>query len=135
MPKLTNIQVGKKAPQEYLSELHQKNSALATCLPGIPADMISDPTWNGCFKLFLEERSSAIFAQIERYAITPAAELAARYTAQSDVASSSAPVGNLRLKDMLAQNWIIRGDRVYVRKHPDRFAIIVDGDDCATLFL
>jgi hypothetical protein len=47
IPKLLNIQVGKKAPTEYLSELQKnQNPKLAECLPShlLPTDMIAEVT-------------------------------------------------------------------------------------------
>ena len=90
--------------------------------------MITEPTWNECFKLFLEDRAKEIFALIHRYAIGPAADMAARYSAQSDSIEETPLDGKERLKDMLADGRVRVGDRVYVRKQPDRFATIVNGE-------
>ncbi len=69
IPKILNIQIGKKAPVEYLAELQQKNPGLVTCLPShlMPTDMITDSTWNTHFKLFLTERAERIFDLIKHY--------------------------------------------------------------------
>jgi hypothetical protein len=131
IPKLLNIQVGKKAPQIYLSELQQRtNSQLALCLPGhvIPVDMITEPTWNECFKLFLEDRAKEIFTLIHRYAMSPATEMATRFGAQSENIEDTPIDGKERLKDMLADGRVRVNDRVFVRKQPNRFATIVDGE-------
>lgn len=131
IPKLLNIQVGKKAPQIYLSELLQKtNSQLATCLPChvIPTEMISEPIWNECFKLFLEERSKDIFNLIQRYAIAPAADMISKYSTQVEIIEDVPSDGRERLKDMLADGRVHLNDRVFVRKQPNRFAKILDGE-------
>lgn len=131
IPKLLNIQVGKKPPQVYLSELQQKvNSQLSSCLTGhlIPTDMINEPTWNECFKLFLEERAKQIFTLIYRYAMSPANDMAARYGSQSEGVEDTLAEGRERLKDMVADGRVRVNDRVFVRKQPDRFAKIIDGE-------
>jgi hypothetical protein len=133
IPKLLNIQVGKKSPQTYLSELQQKsNPSLATCLPGhlIPPDMISDPERDGFFKLFLEDRAQAIFSLIESYAIKPAPDIIARHGIQADESPAiNLITSNLRLKDMIRIGKANVGDRVYIRRHPDRIATIIDGEN------
>src|SRR5205085_3864128 len=103
IPKLLNIQIGKKAPQIYLSEVQQKtNSQLASCLPChlIHTEMISEPTWNECFKLFLEERAKNIFTLIQRYAIAPAGDMVSKHSAQAETIEYSTSDGRDRLKDM-----------------------------------
>jgi hypothetical protein len=131
IPKLLNIQVGKKGPTEYLAEIKNKNKYLEDCLPShlIPVDMISDETWNCLFKLFLEERAQRIFSLIERYTTDQATEISARYGIQIDGSETIKATGKLRLKDMLAIGKIQTGERVFTRKQPDRFATIVDGDN------
>jgi hypothetical protein len=132
IPKLLNIHVGKKPPQVYLSELQQKvNPQLASCLPGhlIPVDMITEPIWNECFKLFLEDRAKEIFTLIHRYAALPASDMAARFSSQSDSGDDSFEDRWERLKDMLADGRVQVNDRVFVRKQPDRFATIIDGEN------
>jgi len=131
IPKLTNINVGKKAPQVYLSELQQEtNPQLAECLPShlINPEMITEPTWNNYFRLFLEERAKAIFALIERHAIAPAENMAARHGTQVDISESSRPELKPRLKDMIANGKVQIGERLFVRKRPDAYATIIDGD-------
>jgi hypothetical protein len=131
IPKLLNIQVGKKAPQLYLSELQQKvNPQLGTCLDGhlMEEEMVNDPTWNECFKLFLEERSKKIFELILRYAISPASEMSGRYGVQSEDSEDTDLNSKERLKDMLADGRIKVGELVFVRKQPNRFARILDGE-------
>ncbi len=131
IPKLLNIQIGKKAPQVYLSELkHNVNKQLEICLPGhlIEPSMITETYWNGYFKLFLEERAKAIYSLIQRYAVGPAEEMATQYSVQSEPAESPQIGSRSRLKDMLADGRVKVGDHVFVRKSPDRVATIVDGD-------
>ncbi len=131
IPKLLNIQVGKKAPQVYLSELQLKvNPQLSTCLKGhlMDEEMITDPTWNECFKLFLEERSRKIFDLIHRYAISPAGEMSGRYSVQSDDSDDDGGGNKERLKDMLMDGRVKIGDSVFVRKQPDKLATIIDSE-------
>jgi hypothetical protein len=131
IPKLTNITVGKKAPQVYLSELQREtNPQLAECLPShlINPEMITEPIWNSYFRLFLEERAKAIFALIERHAIAPAEDMATRHGTQVDITESSRAVLKPRLKDMIADGRVLIGERLYVRKHPKVYATIVDGE-------
>jgi len=129
IPKLLNIQVGKKAPQTYLSALQRNNPDLSQCLAThlMPMDIISEPSWNEHFKLFLQERSQAIFGLIEQYAIQPYSEMVEQYSGQSviDTSRADASTRKARLQDMLADGRIKIGDRIYVRKHPERFATIV----------
>lgn len=131
IPKILNIQIGKKAPQVYLNELkHKSNPQISACLSAhlLPQDMILDQGWNECFKLFLDERANAIFSLIDRFAIAPASEMLGRYGAQSDTTDSVPLVTKSRLKDMLADGRIFVGDRVFVRKYPERIATIIDAD-------
>ena len=131
IPKLLNIQVGKKAPQVYLSELLQKvNPQLGACLSEhmMPASMITDASWNSSFKLFLEERASAIFALIEKYAISPTTEIIARHSVLSDVSEPSLSGIRARLKDMLVDGKVQVGERVFVQKQPERYATIINGE-------
>lgn len=130
MPKLTNIQVGKKPPQVYLSELSQKNSQLSQCLAGhiIHRDMVIDATWNGYFKLFLDERAGGIFALIDKYAIAPTSAMIAGHGSLSLTLEQTPTNGRSRLKDMIVDGRVFIGERVHVRKHPEAFACIIDGD-------
>jgi hypothetical protein len=86
IPKLTNISVGKKAPSIYLREIEQKNASLKNCLEShlMPGDMITDETWDQFFKLFLEERSTAIYSLIEEYTANQATVMSSMYGIQSD---------------------------------------------------
>jgi len=131
IPKLLNIQIGKKAPKDYLFELQQNgNSKLAECLPShlIPIDMTVEETWNSYFKLFLDERAQSIFSLIDQYAIKPASEMATRYGTQVDDSQSTQVANRARLKDMLADGRVQIGDRVFIRSQPDRLATIIDGE-------
>ncbi len=131
IPKILNIQIGKKAPVEYMSELRQKvNPKLADCLPShfIPIDMITDATWNSHFKLFLEERAETIFDYIKHYTTDVAAEMISRYGNQAESSQEIQLPAKPRLKDLIAEGKVLAGERVFTRKCPDRFATIVDGD-------
>ena len=128
--KPTNISIGKKPPQIYMAELRLRNPQLATCLPGhlIPADMISEPMWNNLFGMFLADRARAILALIQRYAINPGIEMSVQHGTQSDDSDKAFSESGLRLEDMLTDGRVIAGERVFVRRQPQRFAKIVDGN-------
>lgn len=131
IPKILNIQIGKKAPVEYMSELRLKgNSQLADCLPShlIPIDMITDETWNSHFKLFLEERAERIFDLIKHYTTEVATEMAARYGSQAEGSQEIQVPVRPRLKDLITEGKVLVGERVFTRKRPDQFATIIDGD-------
>lgn len=131
IPKILNIQIGKKAPVEYMSELRLKeNSQLADCLPShlIPVDMITDETWNSHFKLFLEERAERIFDLIKHYTTEVANEMAARYGSQAEGSQEMQVPVRPRLKDLITEGKVLVGERVFTRKRPDQFATIIDGD-------
>lgn len=65
IPKITNTQIGKKAPSVYLSELRNNNPHLAECLTShlIPEEMLIDNTWNTLFKLFLVDALNKFLIQ------------------------------------------------------------------------
>jgi len=131
IPKILNIQIGKKAPVAYMSEIQKKaNTKLATCLSShlIPVDMITDETWNSRFKPFLEERAERIFDLIKHYTTEQAGEIIACYGDQLEgIQNTHVPVKPL-LKDMIAEGKVSVGEQVFTRKRPDRCATIVDGD-------
>lgn len=130
IPKITNIQLGKKAPHAYLSELQQRNDKLSECLAVhcIPSTMINELTWSGCFKLFLDERAQQLFDMIERYAMKPASDVAAQFSSGVDASVTMDAKARDRVRDMLADGRIRIGDRIFTRRWPDRFATIVDAD-------
>ncbi|MEW5986392.1 MAG: DUF262 domain-containing protein [Chloroflexota bacterium] len=131
IPKLLNIQVGKKAPQVYLSELKKKtNPRLDVCLSShlIPKELIDDPDRNFFFEDFLKERARAIFELIERYVLSPAAEIVAKHGVEAEEVSPLPNSSRLRLKDMITLGRVRGGDRIHVKRHPDRPARIIDGD-------
>ena len=131
IPKILNIQVGKKAPVDYMAEIQKKaNPHLVDCLPShlIPTDMATDVTWNSHFQLFLQERAERIFDLIKHYTIELAPEMVARYTIQLDGNENVNIPMKPRLKDLLAEGKVFVGERVYIRKHPEKTATIVDGD-------
>lgn len=87
IPKITNITIGKKPPQQYLSELKNKNSTLDQCLEShlISPEIISDELWNECFKSFLEERSKKIFNLIKKFVIDPYSQMIELYKLETDI--------------------------------------------------
>jgi hypothetical protein len=126
-----NIQIGKKAPVAYMSEIQKKaNAKLSTSLSShlIPVDMITDEIWNSHFKLFLEERAERIFDLIKHYTTEQAGEMIAYYGDQSESTPKSDVSLKPRLKDMIAEGKVSVGERIFTRKRPDRCAMIVDGD-------
>jgi len=130
IPKILNIQIGKKAPVDYLSELQQKNPKLRICLPShlMPTDMTADSTWNTHFKLFLTERAERLFELIKHYTTDSTAEMFQLFGSQSESNQNIAVVVKPRLKDLIASGKVSVGDKVYVRKAPNRIASIVDSD-------
>src|SRR5439155_25631606 len=108
----------------------KSNAQLASCLPShlIPLDMMSDPTWNSHFKLFLDERAERIFDLIKHYTIEATTEIISRHGHQSETSHSIYTPVKPRLKDMIADGTVSIGERVFIRKHPARSATIVDGD-------
>jgi hypothetical protein len=130
IPKLTNIRIGKRAPGDYFTEiLKEKNKKLGDCLVShlIPPAILSEPTWNSCFSVFLDERARAIFALIERYAIAPAAEMAARYGRQAEADTTGQTPQRSRIKDMLADGRLKIGDWLYIPKYPDKHGQLASG--------
>jgi hypothetical protein len=130
IPKLLNIQIGKKAPQTYLAELALTNPKLADCLAThlMPDDIVVEPLWNEGFKMFMEERARSIFGLVEQYAIQPFPEMVERYGMVTDVDASKDEPRERKssLTDMIKDKRVVMGDRVYVRKQPDRYATIVE---------
>ncbi len=129
IPKLLNIRIGKRPPGDYLTEKQKTNTALASCLEThlIPSAILTESTWNSCFSIFLDERATAIFALIERYATIPAAEMSARYSRQTEVDTNGQTSHRSRLKDMLADGRIKIGDWLYIPKCPDKRAQMASG--------
>jgi hypothetical protein len=132
IPKLLNIQIGKKAPQIYLTELARTNPKLATCLAThlMPDDIIAESLWNEGFKMFMEERARSVFGLVEQYAIQPFTDMVNRYGLVTDVDASgdTSNQRKARLRDMIADGRVNIGDRVFVRKHSDQYATIVGQD-------
>jgi len=129
IPKLTNIRIGKRAPGDYFTEIQKKNKKLDECLNShlIPPAILTEPTWNSCFSVFLDERARAIFALIERYAITPAAEMAAHYGRQAEPDTPGHSPQPARMKDMLADGRVKIGDWLYIPKCADKRAQLTGG--------
>lgn len=77
IPKLTNIQIGKKSPSSYLQQLQRSNSNLAVSLEShlIPySDELMKGDMDKKFEKFAESRANKIFAFID-------AEVIERYKA------------------------------------------------------
>lgn len=130
IPKLLNIQIGKRPPQTYLNELTRRNARLDACLAThlMPNDMLTDTAWNEFFRLFMEERARAIFGLVEQYAILPYSDIVSRHGTSKEVDAAreeDAPTRKPRLRDMIADGRVQIGERIFVRKHPDKFATIV----------
>ncbi len=66
MPKITNIIVGKKAPDIYLKELEEKNSSIEKVLENhmIPKELM-DGMYNGFYDEFLKDRATMIYNAID----------------------------------------------------------------------
>ena len=127
IPKLTNISIGKKAPNTYLRELEQTNNCLAQCLKShlILPDLLTDADWNLKFNLFLQERAERMFALIEAQTTDQSEKMFAQHGLSKD-AQDDIP-GKQRLLDFIQNGKIQVGERVYVKKQPTEFAKIVDG--------
>jgi hypothetical protein len=135
LPKILNIQIGKKAPMNYLSELQrQVNPQLTECLPShlMPIDMIADETWNSHFKLFLEERAERLFDLIRYYTTEQTPEMIVRYGHQLEGSEIVRIPVKPRLKDMIVSGTVYIGDRIYIKKYPEQVATIVDGETVAS---
>ena len=131
IPKILNIQIGKKSPSQYLSEIEkQQNPKLAECLAThlLPKDMIHDSSWDDYFSLFLDERADHIFNKIETVTSLVAPEMIKDFGTLTDTGDLSQLREKAKLKDLLALGKVQAGEQVYTRKRPDQFAIIVDGD-------
>jgi hypothetical protein len=91
IPKNLNITIGKRPPQSYLADLKKHNSKLEASLQDhlIPAELVTDASWNGRFRAFLDIRARSIMGLIERYALEPVKEMEARYAASQESAESS----------------------------------------------
>jgi hypothetical protein len=118
-PRQLNIRIGKRAPSDYMNEIRQdKNTQLASCFDShrIPVDMLSDRTWDGLFRTFIEERAKKIFALIERYVIEPLAEMEAAHGVPSGIVDDDEKRSNDldRLPNMIADGRVQIGERVYV---------------------
>jgi hypothetical protein len=127
IPKLTNIRIGKRPPSDYLTELQKKNTDLATCLTShlIPSAILTEPTWNSCFGVFLDERARAIFALIEHYAIKPGPEMAARYSRQAEGEGGKPPGPQNLLAAMIHDGRVMLGEWLYIPKAAERRARLV----------
>ena len=130
IPKILNIQIGKKSPSQYLSEIETQNPKLADCIAThlLPSGMIHDSSWDDYFSLFLDERADQIFGKIEAVTSALVSEMVKDFGTPNDVADLTQHKEKAKLKDLLALGKIQVGERVYTRKRPNQFATIVDGD-------
>jgi len=127
IPKITNIKIGKKSPTYYLAELARINSNLPECLSShlIPCDIISDSKYNFSFKYFLDQRAKKIFELIDKYAIEPTEKMMTQYGIQSKETSK---YKKPQVRELISMGKILIGDRLYLKKHPDKVAILVDSN-------
>jgi hypothetical protein len=67
IPKITNIKIGKKAPDKYLTELFEQNDKLKESLKKhmIPVE-IMDGDYNEFFAVFVEDRAKEIFKCLKK---------------------------------------------------------------------
>lgn len=67
IPKITNIKIGKKAPDKYMNELYSENDKLKESLEKhmIPIE-IMDGNYNEFFSVFIQNRAKKIFECIEK---------------------------------------------------------------------
>lgn len=67
IPKITNIKIGKKAPDKYLNELYSGNDKLKQSLEKhmIPVE-IMDGDYNEFFSVFIQDRAKKIFECIQQ---------------------------------------------------------------------
>jgi len=131
IPKILNIQVGKRAPSDYLSDIKARNNPkLEQSLEShlLPAGMVTDTKWNECFSLFLNERAERIFDKIKEVTSDRMTTIEARHGVVSESREANQTTV-LRLKDLIGMGLVLAGDRVFVKKRPDQFASIVDGDN------
>ncbi len=130
IPKNLNIRIGRRPPYDYLHELQQtRTPQIAICLGShlVPTELLTDPSRNGFFGLFLEERARRIFGLIEHYAISPLSEMAATYGMASEIDDEERITIRDRLPNMIADGRIQIGERVYAAGHPDKIATIISG--------
>jgi hypothetical protein len=86
IPKNLNITIGKRPPQSYLADLKKHNPHLEASLQDhlVPVELVTDPSWNGRFRAFLDIRARAIMGLIERYALEPLKEMEAQHGASQE---------------------------------------------------
>ena len=127
IPKLTNISIGKKAPHTYLREIEQTNNCLPQCLEThlILTDLLTNEDWNLEFNLFLQERAERMFALIEAQTTDLSEKMFSQHGLIMD--SQNDTPGKQRLSDFIESGKVQVGERVYVKKQPNEFASIVDG--------
>lgn len=127
IPKLLNVQIGKRPPQSYLADIAKNNPKLKTCLSRhlIPGALAESPAWNEKFGEFLNQRAKAMFDLIEKYAAAPP-DSVVEWFAPPAVVQAAGVAARARLRDLLASGKLRTGDRVFCRKSPDKVAVIVD---------
>jgi len=130
IPKIKNITIGKKAPYTYLADLATQNSQLSLSLAThlLPKDFDSEPTWNTCFKLFLEERAQALFALIDKYVIEPLPDMIHQHAVVGEATEQPSEGRKPRFNDMVQAKKVVPGDQLYTKKYPQRRATVVDGE-------
>ncbi|MBV7276183.1 DUF262 domain-containing protein [Clostridium sp. PL3] len=80
IPKITNIKIGRNAPDKYLNQLYSKNDKLKESLEKhlIPIE-IMDGVYNEFFSVFIEDRAKKIFQCIKEYIIDRKDEIKETY--------------------------------------------------------
>jgi hypothetical protein len=121
-----NVKIGKKAPHIYLEEIYQDNSDLPECLEKhhIPPELIGDKVWGTSFKQFLEYRARRIFLLIKQYAIDPADEMRNKFGTQAT--GILWDLRKAKLQNLINLGLVRVGDLVYIGKHPDKIAKLLD---------
>ena len=127
IPKILNIQIGKKSPFEYLSELKNRNPSLEVCLSRhlLPHGLVYDSTWSDYFGLFLEERAEQIYEKIVELTTERMNAMIALHGAHLE-AEERQPAKLVNLTDLYSMGLIKAGDKLYVKKKPTEFAFLVD---------
>ncbi len=130
IPKKLNIKVGKKPPQQYLAELLGKNPALQRCLAShlIPIELIEDESWNIRFREFLEQRAAAIFALVEKYAISPEGTVRETHADGEISVTNIKRARKLLLVDLMSMGLVQSGDMVYINTNRRAKAKLIDGN-------
>jgi hypothetical protein len=80
IPKITNIKIGKKAPDVYMNELYKENDKFTESLKShlIPVDVM-DGIYNEFFDEFIKDRSKIIFKELSENIINKQHEIVKLY--------------------------------------------------------